>query len=80
MAEAAAALWKSLPQSLNGKVVRIGMTVAHLHAFAPAFRRERRAPCQGRTLTSQNWCDLHGQAPLLWAASALLRPDCPGVR
>jgi hypothetical protein len=24
--------------------------------------------------------DLHGQAPLLWAASALLRPDCPGVR
>ncbi|MBV9946798.1 MAG: glycoside hydrolase family 88 protein [Myxococcales bacterium] len=24
--------------------------------------------------------DLHGQAPLLWTASALLRPDCPGVR
>jgi rhamnogalacturonyl hydrolase YesR len=24
--------------------------------------------------------DLHGQAPLLWAAAALLRPDCPGVR
>lgn len=24
--------------------------------------------------------DQHGQAPLLWAARALLRPDCPGVR
>jgi rhamnogalacturonyl hydrolase YesR len=24
--------------------------------------------------------DLHGQAPLLWSAGALLRPDCPGVR
>lgn len=24
--------------------------------------------------------DLHGQAPLLWTASALLRPDCPGIR
>ena len=24
--------------------------------------------------------DLHGQAPLLWAAHALLRTDCPGVR
>jgi len=24
--------------------------------------------------------DTHGQAPLLWAARALLRPDCPGVR
>jgi rhamnogalacturonyl hydrolase YesR len=24
--------------------------------------------------------DLHGQAPLLWAAAALLRSDCPGVR
>ena len=23
--------------------------------------------------------DLHGQAPLLWAATALLRKDCPGV-
>ena len=23
--------------------------------------------------------DQHGQAPLLWAARALLRPDCPGV-
>jgi hypothetical protein len=24
--------------------------------------------------------DLHGQAPLLWSAAALLRPDCPGIR
>jgi rhamnogalacturonyl hydrolase YesR len=24
--------------------------------------------------------DLHGQAPLMWAAHALLRNDCPGVR
>jgi unsaturated rhamnogalacturonyl hydrolase len=24
--------------------------------------------------------DLHGQAPLLWSATALLRTDCPGVR
>jgi len=24
--------------------------------------------------------DQHGQAPLLWAARALLRPDCPGMR
>ena len=24
--------------------------------------------------------DMHGQAPLLWAANALLRTDCPGVR
>jgi unsaturated rhamnogalacturonyl hydrolase len=24
--------------------------------------------------------DQHGQAPLLWAARALLRPDCPGAR
>jgi unsaturated rhamnogalacturonyl hydrolase len=24
--------------------------------------------------------DQHGQAPLLWAAIALLRPDCPGAR
>ena len=24
--------------------------------------------------------DLHGQAPLLWAAYTILRPDCPGVR
>jgi unsaturated rhamnogalacturonyl hydrolase len=24
--------------------------------------------------------DQHGQAPLLWAAIALLRTDCPGVR
>jgi len=24
--------------------------------------------------------DQHGQAPLLWAAHALLRADCPGVR
>jgi rhamnogalacturonyl hydrolase YesR len=24
--------------------------------------------------------DLHGQAPLMWAAHALLRSDCPGVR
>jgi rhamnogalacturonyl hydrolase YesR len=24
--------------------------------------------------------DMHGQAPLLWVADALLRPDCPGVR
>jgi unsaturated rhamnogalacturonyl hydrolase len=24
--------------------------------------------------------DMHGQAPLLWAAYALLRKDCPGVR
>jgi hypothetical protein len=24
--------------------------------------------------------DMHGQAPLLWAANALLRKDCPGVR
>lgn len=24
--------------------------------------------------------DQHGQAPLLWAARALMRPDCPGVR
>jgi rhamnogalacturonyl hydrolase YesR len=24
--------------------------------------------------------DMHGQAPLLWAATALLRTDCPGVR
>ncbi len=24
--------------------------------------------------------DQHGQAPLLWAARALIRPDCPGVR
>jgi rhamnogalacturonyl hydrolase YesR len=24
--------------------------------------------------------DLHGQAPLLWSAAALLRTDCPGVR
>jgi len=24
--------------------------------------------------------DQHGQAPLLWSARALLRPDCPGVR
>ena len=24
--------------------------------------------------------DMHGQAPLLWAAKALLRTDCPGVR
>jgi rhamnogalacturonyl hydrolase YesR len=24
--------------------------------------------------------DLHGQAPLLWAAHALLRNDCPGMR
>jgi unsaturated rhamnogalacturonyl hydrolase len=24
--------------------------------------------------------DLHGQAPLLWLAAALLRTDCPGVR
>jgi rhamnogalacturonyl hydrolase YesR len=24
--------------------------------------------------------DQHGQAPLMWAARALLRPDCPGVR
>jgi len=24
--------------------------------------------------------DQHGQAPLLWSAIALLRPDCPGVR
>jgi unsaturated rhamnogalacturonyl hydrolase len=24
--------------------------------------------------------DMHGQAPLMWAANALLRADCPGVR
>jgi hypothetical protein len=24
--------------------------------------------------------DLHGQAPLLWSAAALLRTDCPGMR
>lgn len=24
--------------------------------------------------------DMHGQAPLMWAANALLRKDCPGVR
>ena len=24
--------------------------------------------------------DTHGQAPLLWAAHALLRTDCPGMR
>ena len=24
--------------------------------------------------------DMHGQAPLLWAATALLRKDCPGLR
>jgi hypothetical protein len=24
--------------------------------------------------------DMHGQAPLLWSANALLRKDCPGVR
>jgi rhamnogalacturonyl hydrolase YesR len=24
--------------------------------------------------------DMHGQAPLLWSAAALLRNDCPGVR
>jgi hypothetical protein len=24
--------------------------------------------------------DQHGQAPLLWSATALLRKDCPGVR
>jgi rhamnogalacturonyl hydrolase YesR len=24
--------------------------------------------------------DLHGQAPLLWSAAALLRTDCPGLR
>jgi rhamnogalacturonyl hydrolase YesR len=24
--------------------------------------------------------DMHGQAPLLWAATALLRTDCPGLR
>lgn len=24
--------------------------------------------------------DQHGQAPLMWAARALIRPDCPGVR
>jgi unsaturated rhamnogalacturonyl hydrolase len=24
--------------------------------------------------------DQHGQAPLLWTATALLRPDCPGLR
>ena len=24
--------------------------------------------------------DMHGQAPLLWAAHALLRNDCPGMR
>jgi rhamnogalacturonyl hydrolase YesR len=24
--------------------------------------------------------DLHGQAPMMWSANALLRTDCPGVR
>jgi hypothetical protein len=32
------------------------------------------------SITLSDSGDLHGQAPLFWAATALLRPDCPGVR
>lgn len=50
---------------------KTGDSLAKQQAFYSALVDPNKPPAPG---------DLHGQAPLLWAATALLRTDCPGLR
>jgi rhamnogalacturonyl hydrolase YesR len=58
----------------NGQIDKVCIGTGATTATTPAAQL---AYYVGRQLTRG---DLHGQAPLLWSAAAMLRTDCPGVR